>query len=312
VIEAGRVREPIRAAACVRALARLLRERRPDLVVNWIGKAQLYGAPAAVLAGMADRVVWWQHEISSGHWIDRWATLLPAKAIGCSSHAAAAAQARLRPRRRTFVVAPGTAEPPGAPRDAAGPRDGQRPLVGIVGRLQPWKGQERLLRAQALLRERGRSIDVVIVGGDAHGLSSDYAASLPGLVDALGLQGAVTLTGHVPEPGPYIDRMDVLVNASDPEPFGLVLLEAMARGVPVVAVRSGGPLEIVQDGVTGVLARDGSPQALAAALELLLDSPELRERLGRAGRERFLAEFTAKAMRGRFFAAMQALLDASP
>lgn len=316
VIEAGRLSEPARFARTVLALRRLMRSRPPGLVVNWIGKAQLYGAPAAVLAGIGGRVVWWQHEISSGHWIDRCATLLPARAVGCSSAAAAAAQARLRPRRRTFVVAPGTPDPaergPAAREGAGGgdlglPAPDGVPVVGIVGRLQPWKGQDRMLEAQALLRERGREMHLLIVGGDAHGLSGVYAAALPALVTRLGLEGSVTLTGQVPDPGPYIERMDVLVSASDPEPFGLVLLEAMARSVAVLAVASGGPLEIVEDGRSGVLAPSGAPRALADGLEGLLADGDLRVRLGLAGRERFLERFTAAKMCARLFAQLEAL-----
>ena len=87
----------------------------------------------------------------------------------------------------------------------------------------------------------------VIVGGDAYGLSPEYARSLPGVVATRASSDAVTMTGQVPDAGPYIEQMDILVNASDPEPFGIVLLEAMARGVPVVAVDSGGPPEIIED-----------------------------------------------------------------
>jgi glycosyltransferase involved in cell wall biosynthesis len=181
-------------------------------------------------------------------------------------------------------------------------------VVGVVGRLQPWKGQDRMLRALALLRERGHDVRLMIVGGDAYGLSTEYAESLPALARDLGLDGAVTLTGQVPDAGPYIERMDMLVNASDPEPFGIVLLEAMARGVPVVAVDSGGPSEFIEDGRTGMLARSGEPSALADALEPLLASPELRHELGRAGRERFLSEFTDVALRERFFHGLEALV----
>ena len=63
----------------------------------------------------------------------------------------------------------------------------------------------------------------------------------------------------MPDAGPYIERMDVLVNASRPEPFGIVLLEGMARGVAVLAVDSGGPSEIVDGGRTGVLVPSGEP-----------------------------------------------------
>jgi glycosyltransferase involved in cell wall biosynthesis len=369
VISAGRLRQAHRWVATVARLARIIRARQPDLVLNWAAKTQLYGAPAAMLAGMANRVAWWQQLIPTGHWLDRCATVLPASAIGCYSTAAARGQARLFPSRPTFVVAAGAPVPragsEGAVTPCAGsegavaarvgsegavaarvgsegavaarvgsegavtPRVGSEgavtarvgsegtslqlppdvPVVGLVGRLQPWKGQDRLLRAHALLRERGHSVHTVIVGGDAYGLSSQYAASLQPLIRRLGLADAVTMTGHVPDAGPYIEQLDILVNASDPEPFGIVLLEGMARGVPVVAVDSGGPAEFVEHGKTGVLARSGEPGALADALEALLVSPALRQTLGRAGRELFLRDFTEVAMRKRFFHQIEALVE---
>ncbi len=312
VIAAGRLREPHRWLASVVRLARIIRRRRPDFVLNWSAKTQLYGSPAAVLAGMRDRILWWQQLIPSERgWLDRVATLLPALAVGCYSTAAAQAQQRLFPSRRTFVVSPGTPAP--APTEAGAELRAAiapgLPVVGLVGRLQPWKGQDRLLEAQALLRERGHSIQTLIVGGDSWGLSPDYAASLPRLAERLGLGDAVTLTGEVPDAGPYVERMDILVNASDPEPFGIVLLEAMARGVAVMAVDSGGPGEFIDDGHTGVLARSGEPQALADALEPLLRDGALRERIAHAGLESFRADFTEAALQRRFFAALRELLD---
>jgi glycosyltransferase involved in cell wall biosynthesis len=354
VLRAGRLRDVHRWIATVVGLARIFRRRRPDLILNWSAKTQLYGAPAAALAGMADRVLWWQHAIQARHWIDRCATALPAVAIGCSSDTVARAQAQLSPSRPTFVVAPGTRPPGGGSRAGEGasalnggartfPEDTRRPadspasldrpagipasldrppgsptsldlpsgvpIVGLVGRMEPWKGQDRMLQAQALLRERGHHIHTVMVGGDAYEISPEYARSLPRLVDRLGLADAVTMTGQVPDAGAYIERMDILVNASDCEPFGIVLLEGMARGVAVVAVDAGGPAEYVEDGRTGVLARSGEPQALADALEPLLASPGLRHALGEAGRERYAEEFTDAAMRERFFARLEAVAE---
>jgi glycosyltransferase involved in cell wall biosynthesis len=310
VIEAGRVRELHRWVASVRRLARIIRERDPDLIVDWAAKTHLHGAPAAILAGRRERVLWWQHAVPEGHWIDVLATLLPAKAIGCTAQYAAEAQRRLRPRRPLFVVPAGS--PPPAPHEGASDADALAlspgtPVVGIVGRLQLWKGQDRLLRALALLRDRGVECQLVIVGGDSFKLEPEYAASLHALIEELGLSGAVIMTGEVPDAGPYIEHFDVLVNASDPEPFGIVLLEGMARGVAVVAVDNGGPREIVEPGRTGVLARSGEPRALADALEPLLRSPELRRELGRAGRERFERHFTTEAMCRRFGAQMRRL-----
>lgn len=309
VILAGRLREAHRWGRTVVALARMMRSRKPDLILNWAAKTHLYGAPAAVLAGMADRVVWWQQAIPRRGWLDSCATLLPATAIGCYSGASARAQARLFPRRRTFVVAAGAPVPvPGSqPPPLQLPAD--VPIVGLVGRLQPWKGQDRLLHAQAILHERGHRMHLVIIGGDSYGLSPEYASSLPALIEELELTGQVTLTGEVPDAGPYIDQLDILVNASDPEPFGIVLLEGMSRGVAVVAVDSGGPAEFIQHERTGVLATSGEPAALADALQTLLVSPAQRRKLGHAGRESFMRDFTDAAMRKRFFGNLQELVQ---
>ena len=310
VIRAGRLREAHRWLATVYRLARIMRARQPDIILNWAAKTQLYGSPAATLVGMADRVVWWQQAIPRRSWLDGGATLLPAAAIGCYSKASARAQARLFPARHTFVVGAGAPLP--APSTQTPPLElpAGVPIVGLVGRLQPWKGQDRLLRAQAMLHQRGHMMHTVIVGGDAYGLSSEYADSLPALVSELGLSDHVTLTGQVPDAGPYIEQMDVLVNASDPEPFGIVLLEGMSRGVAVVAVDSGGPGEFIADGRTGMLASSGDPGALADALEPLLVSPARREELGTAGRESFLEDFTDAAMRRRFFTNLTAVAEA--
>ncbi len=309
VIRAGRLRQVHRWAATVRRLAGIARRREPDVILNWSAKTQLYGSPAAVLAGMSDRVIWWQQAIPRRRLgIDTWATLLPASAVGCYGRVAAEAQARMIPSRRTFVVHAGAPVP--APYAGPAPLElpAGVPIVGLVGRLQAWKGQDRLLEAQALLRERGHVFHLVIVGGDSWGLSPEYAGSLAPLVSRLGLDQAVTMTGEVPDAGPYIEQMDVLVNASDPEPFGIVLLEGMARGVAVVAVDSGGPGEFVEDRKTGMLARSGEPSALADALEPLLVSPDLRRELGRAGRERFMQDYTDAALRRRFFEQLEALV----
>lgn len=312
VIPAGRLREAHRALATVVRLAKVLRRRQPDLILNWMTKTQLYGSPAAILAGMTDRVVWWQHGMPGGDWLGRFATVLPAIAIGCTSRAVARAQAQLSPPRPTFVVAAGARVPRADSERAPLELPPDVPVVGIVGRLQPWKGQDRLLSAQTLLRERGHTVHTVIVGGDAYGLSSEYADSLPALVSRLGLTGAVTMTGQVPDAGPYIGQMDILVNASDPEPFGIVLLEAMARGVAVVAVDSGGPREFIEDRKTGVLARSGEPSALADALEPLLVSPAVRRAIAQAGQERFMRDFTDAAMCRRLFDQLESLVKRPP
>lgn len=314
VIEAGRLRQPAAVAQTVRALSSLVRRQRPDVVLNWSPKAHLYGGPAAGRATRRTPVVWWQHGLPARNWLDRLATALPADAVGCSSQVCAAAQQRMRPQRATFVVHPGitVVDLPSEPEREALRAELRIPsdrfVVGIVGRLQPWKGQHRLIQAVAQLRSSGVPAHGLIVGGDAYELSPDYAKSLQALVADLGLGRHVTTTGQVADGARLISAMDMLVSASDSEPFGIVLLESMARGVPVVAVASGGPTEIIEDGSSGMLVPSSDPDLIAAAIRRASEDPGLRLRLARAGRERVEDLFTAERMAERFRICLEAVV----
>ena len=162
VLSAGRLREPLRYARTVWRLREIMRRRSPDLILNWMPKTHLYGAPAAVLAGMRERLVWWQHGIPQGEWIDRLVTLLPTRAVGCSSQASAREQAKLWPSRPTLVVAPGSPLPQPHANGSLGssPALPARPVptVGLVGRLQPLQGPGPAARG-AGVAARARAAD---------------------------------------------------------------------------------------------------------------------------------------------------------
>lgn len=308
VLPVGRLRQLPRACRATARLGRLMRTSQPEVILNWAAKAQIYSACAARLAGLENRVVWWQHAIPSGHWMERAATMLPARAVGCSSSQAALAQTEMRPRRDAFVVHPGIEADRVAPAPLAELGiPAERSVLGIVGRLQPWKGQHRFLHALAGLQARGHDVHGVIVGGDAHGLSPEYPAYLKRLIADLKLTDRVTMTGQVADPRPYVAAMDVLVNASVAEPFGIVIIEGLAQEVPVVAVGDGGARDIIEDGVSGVLIARADEVLLEDALHDLLLDPARRLRLGRAGRERFLERFTAEAMAEHLLAELERL-----
>lgn len=292
-----RLRDGRAVAQATTRLTRLLRREQPDVVLNWVAKAQLYGSVAAAAAGLKDRVVWWQHGVPHGHWMDRLATALPARAIGCSSTAAARAQSQTWPHRETFVVHPGIEVRSGRPIAHAdlGIPDG-RTVLGIVGRLQPWKGQHRFLDALAALVSDGHDVHGVIVGGDAHGLAPEYPAQLRERAAELGVSGRVTMTGHVADATDYIATMDILVSASENEPFGIVLLEGMAQRKPVVAVADAGPVDIVEPGVTGMLIERPDADLLTDALRQMLGEPDRTAALAEAGYQRLCERFTAVAM----------------
>jgi glycosyltransferase involved in cell wall biosynthesis len=315
IVRTGRLRHFWRAPLAINALARLLRRERPDFLLNWMAKSHLYGAPAALISGFGSRVVWWQHGVTQRHWMDRLATLMPARAVACSSHAAADAQKRLRPRRKTLVIHPGI-DPPRQTNGKAPQRlprleiPHDRLVIGIVGRLQPDKRQDRVLKAIRILRDRGHHVHGLVVGGNAWNLAPEYEPSLHRLVNELALDKVVTFTGQVADAMPFIASMDVLVNASVTEGCPLVLLEAMALGVPVVATAdSGGPAEVIEHERSGILSASGDPTELARALERLVTTLDLRRRLGEGGRQRFLEQFTADGMMQSFEQSFELLLE---
>jgi glycosyltransferase involved in cell wall biosynthesis len=177
------------------------------------------------------------------------------------------------------------------------------PCVGIVGHIQEWKGQALVADAVATLRRRFPDLHCLIVGG-VHRFGLDYGEALKQRVARADLAGHVHLTGARRDVAACLDAMDVAIHSSTrPEPFGRVMIEAMALGRPLVAPREGGPRFIVADGETGILVEPRSAAALAAGLEQLLADPARRKAMGRAARARVDAVFDIR----HHVAAMDAL-----
>lgn len=198
-------------------------------------------------------------------------------------------------------IRPETRPLPGAPvagplRLACGAAAGD-PVVGFVGRLCPTKGLETLLRAAALLRPEHPRLKICVVGQDDQ--DGRYLARLRGLCGELGLGPVVCFLGYRADAPTAAREFDVQVVPSLAEPFGLVTLEAMNQGRPVVATLTGGSPEIVRDGVEGFLTRPGDAGQLARRLEVLLDSPGLCRAMGRRGRRRVAGEFSLDLMLDR-------------
>ncbi len=172
----------------------------------------------------------------------------------------------------------------------------QAPIVGAVGRLRPWKGQDRFLRAMKTVADSEPGAWFLIVGGTPFEVGDDYAEHLRQLAGDLGIADRVVFTGHLEDVRPALSSLDVFVHAGDPEPFGLVVLEAMAMTKPIVAFGHGALPEIVVDGESGILVRPTDEGALSSAVLKLLREPDLRTRLGKAARGRVEGQFTAERM----------------
>ena len=160
-----------------------------------------------------------------------------------------------------------------------------RPVLLWVGRIAPIKGLDTLLDTVARLREAGRDMRLLVVGGEADEPTNGHETSLRRRIAALGLGESVRFVGPQPQSvlPLYYAAADVTVLPSYYESFGMVALEAMACGSPVIASRVGGLVTTVRDGVTGFLVPDGDVDALAERIETLVGDPELRWRLGREG-----------------------------
>ncbi|HEX7311868.1 MAG TPA: glycosyltransferase family 4 protein, partial [Gaiellaceae bacterium] len=272
------------------------------LLLNWMAKTHLYGAVAALATRRANHVVWWQHTVSRRHWLDRSATLLPARAVGCSSRHAAAAQAATWPHRPVFVVHPGIEAPARSGDEARRRRrtalgiSRSRHVVGLVGRIEPGKRHEQFLDVVAALIERGLPVHGLVVGGALPGKPPQAMYELETAVRRRGLDANVTLTGQVADACVLIELMDVLVSLAPAEAFGIAVLEAMALGVPVIASATGGPREIIEDGESGLLVAGSRPEDVADAVHRVLDDVRLRERLSAGAVERFRSRFAAERM----------------
>jgi glycosyltransferase involved in cell wall biosynthesis len=164
-------------------------------------------------------------------------------------------------------------------------------LVGAVGNVRPAKSYDVLLRAAALLKARSVSYRFVVVGE----ADSELGATLLSLREELGLADCVSFPGFLKDVTPALNAFDVYAITSQSEGFSISTVEAMAAGLPVVATRCGGPEEIVDDGITGILVDNGSPEAVADAIESLRINHRWRRQLGNAARTAVGRRFTIDA-----------------
>ena len=153
---------------------------------------------------------------------------------------------------------------------------GKKPLptIGVMGRLIPKKGFDIFLMALSLMRKRGCQFKAVI-GGLGEELSR-----LEQMRDKLALQDSVDFLGWVENRQDFFDQIDIFCLPSKHEPFGILLLEAMAHGKPIVSTNAEGPSEILQDRVDGLLT-DITPIGLAEGMMELVSNPELTQSLAK-------------------------------
>jgi glycosyltransferase involved in cell wall biosynthesis len=295
-------------------LRRRLRRLAPDLVQTNGMKAHVLGAWAAP-RGLP--VVWHLHDYLGTRPVMgrllRGSVRRGVRGVAVSDSVAADATSVLGPRVPVSVAynavdlarfRPGPGD--GAWLDAAaGFRPaGPGPLVrvGLVATFARWKGHEVFLEAVSRV-SRDMPARFYVVGGPIYrstGSQHDTAA-LRAHAAALGVADRVGFTGHQSDPAAVFRALDVVVHASTrPEPFGRVIVEAMACGRAVVAAPLGGAAELIEDGASALACPPGDPAALAVSLTRLIVDPALRARLGRGGRAEAEARFDRARLAGEW------------
>ena len=162
------------------------------------------------------------------------------------------------------------------------------PLIGCVGRLDPWKGQEIFIRAAAIVASSFPEVRFIVVGGTVSGCGREsYRHKLEKLREDFNLKEKVIITGERKDITNVMKSMDVFVHSSiTPDPLPGVVMEAMYCSKPVVAANAGGVPEEVDDGKTGILYDPGNYREMADGIMYLLRNPKVRMKMGRAGREK--------------------------
>ena len=275
-------------------LARFMQMRHVDALHTNSLKADIIGAVSARIARVP--LVW--------HVRDRIAPdYLPAPAVHCfrwlcrhipncviANSGATLATLGKAPRPHQHVVHDGM--PPMAlpPTPAHNPA----PVIGLVGRISPWKGQHIFVEAARLVHKRHPAARYQIIGAPLFGEDA-YEQDVRAQVKRLQLESSFEFTGFRDDIQKAIQELDILVHASiTPEPFGQVVAEAMQLEKPVVATNGGGVPEIVEQHRTGILVPRGDAPQMASAIEWLLNNPHERARMGLAGRKRIVARFSIR------------------
>lgn len=286
---AGLLRLPFEIASSIRRIDNIIAGRRID-VVHSNTLAVFGGALWAKIRKVPH--LWHVHELIVAPRIARvgFPRLVAwlADKVMCNSRLTEKWMLDTQPalRKKTMVVWNGV-DRPSAPIDVVSRSKSDKIKVALVGRINRLKGQQLLVQAASRLWERGvRHITYHMVGSPPAG-QEHYLDTLRRLVAASPANEVIYVKGYTPDVWAVWDDCDIaVVPSTEPESFGLVAIEAMASGKPVVAAAHGGLLDVVEDGETGILVPPGDASSLADAIEKLASNKELRRQYGEAGRRR--------------------------
>lgn len=174
-------------------------------------------------------------------------------------------------------------------------------VIGIVGQISRHKNQLGLVRAFAEVSEGDPNLRLLIVGAPLFNDSKIYLEFIVQEAERLGVRGSIQFVGQQSDVGPFMQAMDLFVLNSVAEPFGLVLVEAMANGAPVLATAAGGVPEIVREGFNGFLVAPQDDQALAATLRRVMTDRAALE----SARKNALSDVRQRFSIGRYMSELE-------
>lgn len=287
-----RLRHGLSVCAALWRLRRAVQQQRIDLLHANGSRSMFYAGLVGFLTGVP--VVWHVRiALADGYW-DRFLALWARRIVAIS--AAVRDRFAMGVHNKVQIVHNGVEVDSFARADPSYWREqwGEGPIVGMVAQLIPWKRQEDFIDAMALVARSWPTARFVLVGDEPEG-AGIYGAQLRARAASVGLADQLVFTGFCPDIAPVFAALDVAVLCSCDEPFGRVIIEAMAAGKPVVATRGGGVPEIVVEGETGFMVAVADVEALAQAVGNLLADPPMAQAMGRAGQERVRAHFSVCA-----------------
>jgi L-malate glycosyltransferase len=286
----------------LRALRSRFVSLRPDIIHANTVRAGIVATVAT--AGTGARIVWHVHDMLPMHPFTLAIRMLAysssrIRVVGCSAAAARTILPVFRTANSPEIIYNGCELDCNALRETA--RIAKRAeldisreafAVGIVGQITPRKGQLELVHAFAEVKAQLPNAVLIICGAPQFNNDVDYLASVSASVQRLNLERYVQFLGYRNDAREVIGALDLCVMNSRREPFGLILMEAIAMGTPVVSTDSGGQVELIRHGVEGELVKFGDQAELVRTIVRLAKDSDLRERYRGAGQVRIKECFT--------------------
>ncbi len=193
--------------------------------------------------------------------------------------------------------------------------NGRYSLLGVVGQISPWKGLIDVIRAMPKVLSSFPETRLLIVGEPKFDTASArydniaYLKELKSLVEELNLKKEIIFTGERSDIPEVMKAIDLLILPSWEEPFGRALIEAMAMEKPVISTNVGGPTEIIEDGVTGILLPPKNPEIIAQAVIELASKKKKSKEMGRRGRKEVQRRFNTDTYIAKMLSIYKKILD---